>query len=194
MSMNSSSKFKLWKLLAYLGCIGILAVYCVFANDIVYAFKSEDTDLHSYEGLESCQTTTNGYAAVEVSDYYAGDMETLWLYGWAYAESNGNTLPVDGKETYILFKGDLGKVYRAKAVVSIRPDIYYAQSDLGRKPISGNVGYEARMSTLTLKNGTYDLYFYVYENEEMMSLISTDLAIIKTDTEVRFNDKSTFDK
>lgn len=149
--------------------------------------KSTETDLHTIDDLDHFITTAQGYSKIETMKYLGGDMEDFRLYGWAYAEGNENNLPNHGKTVHVILHDQKGRTYQANASVTIRPDIFYSETDIGRKPISGNTGFEAVFSTLLLPNGAYDVYIYVQENEEVMAMLNTGLTIAKTHADIHDN-------
>lgn len=176
MNMNSKMKSRL----LYLGVTLLLICYLLIANQIVYLFRSTETDLHKVDGVEQFQTTALGYCKVEESEYKGGEMEDFRLYGWAYAEGNEKNLPINGKRVDILLQNLRGKVYQANAAVTIRPDIFYSETEIGHKPISGYTGFEAIFSTLLLPKGTYNVQIFVHENEEVSALLETGIELKKT--------------
>lgn len=180
--MNTSSKSK--KIIRYLCVVFLFVCYMLLANRIVYSFKSTEMDLHKIDSMDRYQTTAQGYCKIEQSEYKGGEMEKFRVYGWAYAEGNGKNLPTNGKTVDILLTNQKGKTYLANASVTIRPDIFYSETEIGHKPMTGNTGFEAVFSTLLLPNGTYDVQVFVSENEEVTALMETGVKIAKTNSDV----------
>lgn len=68
--------------------------------------------------------------------------------------------------------------YIIPATSSIRVDVFYEFEGIKKMP-DGSVGFESEFSTLNITAGTYELYIYVWENENAYGITNSGHIYIK---------------
>lgn len=101
-------------------------------------------------------------------------LESFYLGGWAFCETKSSN---EGKTIDIILQNEQD-IYSVHASAVTRRDVRGAFP--GKDIPSGLNGIEIRASTLGVKDGIYDIYVYVRENDENCGLIDTGRKIIKT--------------
>ena len=184
MNMNFKVKITKEKICYILFCICFL-VYLVLANNIVYLFLRDSSDLKIGLPLEEYPTTATGHYGIETSENQGGMTEDFRIYGWAYLEADTDTSK--SRNVTVILENEKGKTFCAPAVTSIRPDIYLQEIKSYKVP-SSSIGFEAIFSTLILPDDLYRLYLYVEETQDVCALIDTGTTYSKFESEMHDHD------
>jgi hypothetical protein len=162
------------KKILYCGVLLIFIIYLFKANDIILAFDNDDkvTKMSFAEILSN----TEAYVNVDNCENIGGILEKVYFQGWAFCETLYDNS--DKKISLIFKETDGDKCYVIQTMPQSRPDVYgvYRES----KDIWNDMtGIECQFSTVKIKEGIYDFYVYVQENEYNYGIYDTQIKYIK---------------
>ncbi len=162
----------------YILFVLVFILLLIFANNIILMFIDTDskyvaTDLDKYD------SNSKVYTAVGSLETYEDMQESLYINGWAFCETENDN--PDKKITVILSNNK--KSYALETSAVERRDVRSAFPD--KKIPSMINGIETKGSTLGVSDGIYDIYLYVWENEDNYGIIKTGKQIIKSKDEFK---------
>ena len=129
--------------------------------------------------FSSYQSTADTRVWLDSRSYYNDLGEHIELNGWAFASTSK---PDDEKEIQIVLYSD--KVcYKVNTMITEREGVtnaFQSAMDL----YGDQHGFVVKFSTLSMKDGTYDLYAYCKENAEAEGIAYLNAQLIKKKEEV----------
>ncbi|MEG0896955.1 MAG: hypothetical protein RSF73_05375, partial [Ruthenibacterium sp.] len=164
------------KRIIYIVGVALCAAYLLFSTSIVASvFVPENQKLETvdFETLRN-STTTTAYVGTPGMIYKGGLLDEVQTDVWAFCETNQDN---SGKVIGYVFKGEkITYLHETQA-----------QSEAGTystfKPMlnlyAPNIMASTEFSTLAMKNGTYELWIYVKENDASIGLFDTGRAYKK---------------
>lgn len=167
----------------YIIFILLFILYLARANDIVLNFEKIKPEEINFNDLQS---NSEVYFSLDSCEYLGGILEKVYFQGWAYCETDNDNA---GKKINLIFKSvDSDLCYRVENFASTRDDVYGVFRDEMRIYNSMN-GVESQFSTIDIKQGVYEYYVEVIENEYNYGIKSTGLKLCKTSKEFKFIDE-----
>lgn len=148
--------------------IAFLCSTQIVANLYAKGNKFEADDFSIYH------SNSRATYSIETIETYEDLKESFCLSGWAFCETERDN---PEKTITIILKGR-NKTYSFTEEALIRRDVRNAFSNL--KLPSMRLGMEINVSTLEVKDDIYDLYLYVWENEENYGLVRTGIKVEKS--------------
>ena len=167
-------------------CVSAIAllIYLLFANPIVGFFAS--SNIRKIDALP--QREDKVYSVAESLSFQSDDglPDFFILTGWGFCETKEDNA---NREFFVIFANDkniysleIGKDYQ-----ETRMDVKNAYATLFIP--SADVGFDrVLVSTIGMKNGIYDMYFYCKENETNSGIINTGVQLEKTSSGIRQNE------
>lgn len=155
----------------------LVLTFCwlIFANDIVIKVsgvetveKSDVNDFLQKDGI---------YFNFDTIDENNDILETVLLDGWAFVETVDNN---DNREIKVIIENE-----KHSYEITMKDVYTYERNDVEtayvNKKIGNNkrVGFHYEFSTLQIKNGVYNIYIYVWENEENYGIADTGIQVKK---------------
>mgnify|MGYP003397464337 CR=1 FL=1 len=155
---------------------GVLILWLFIANSVCGMFvKGNDIapkriQMQDYESA----TISEVFFSLGETESIQDLSETFQLSGWSFCET---TQPNDTKTITAIWKRSDGLAYGVEIAGQQRPDIRAAFPD---KEIVGDMhGFTTKISTISMKNGVYELLLYDKENDAAQGLVSTGLFFKK---------------
>lgn len=148
------------------------SIYFFNADKIIYSIKHQDFRVTKIsKEFTPDFTSLTGWYAFDTFNYRGSLEETLEIIGWSFFEVEQEN---DERYVEILFVGESN--YSIEAALQSRFDV---KDSFNGNLHSNNLGFSATFSTITIKNGEYDIYLYVKENETTEGYIKTNKRIVK---------------
>lgn len=158
----------------------LFILYLARANDIVLGFEDVKTQKINFGDL---QRNSEVYCSLDSCEYIGGVLENVYFQGWAYCETEYDN---EDKQINLIFKSiDSDLCYRVQNNAQSRDDVYGAFRD-EKKIYNGMNGVECQFSTVDIKEGIYEYYVEVIENEYNYGIKNTGLKLCKTGNEFVF--------
>lgn len=158
----------------YLFSMFLFLLYLVTSNKIIYLSNNVDFPIEKIIfDSESLPIDYNSvHHAIDDLYYISTLHEELFIRGWAFYDVVDSN---EKRNIFLILSGSTS--YQIPLALDRRGDVvnYYSLPDF----YSNNLGFFADFSTITIKNGVYDIYLYVKENEEVAGYIKTDKRIVK---------------
>lgn len=162
------------KVILYCCTILVFAIYLFNANDIILLFdRDEKIEKVSFDIFES-----NTDVTINLSDCenLGGILERVYFQGWAFCETLYDN---SSKKVSLIFKSvDSEDCFAVDTLPQYRPDVYGAFSESKNIWNSMN-GIDCQFSTVKMKEGTYDFYVYVQENDYNCGLYDPRIRYVK---------------
>lgn len=167
-------RFTIKKWCYFISLFSFLLLF-IYANQIVGLFVEGNVmlmkaDINNYKK----DRIFFSIDSIRFRDDLLGKIDIL---GWAFGETEKDN---SEKEIWLIFKED-GRdyLYKYKAnFIYYRPDVYNAYRENTR--VRGVYhGLKCSLSTVSMKNGIYNLYVYCKENNENYGVIDTGIKIKK---------------
>lgn len=157
-------------------CCGLLvfAVYLFLANDIILLFDHDDKI--AQRSFDELQSNTEAYVSLDNCENLGGLLEKVYFQGWAFCETSYDN--TDKKISLVFKKADSSKCYVIETQPQLRPDVYGVYRD-SKEIWNGMTGVECQFSTVKMKEGLYDMYVYVWENEHSYGLYDSQIQFRK---------------
>lgn len=168
------SKRRMIHMILYILAMLLFVVYLVSANRIVASFSRDNrVEVIDFAGLDSGSEVFY----VMDSEYLGGLMETEYVSGWAFCETDGDN---SGKQINLILKSVSSDLcYRICSNAQYREDVYLAFRET-RRIHNGNANMANRFSTVTIRSGEYEVWLEVIENETDRGMINTGRIAVKT--------------
>ncbi len=165
----------------YVIALFLFAFYLLFANQIILFFnkdvKTRKVNLTDYN------SNSEVIYSIDTGEEIGGLLEKCYIQGWAFCETEQDN---SEKEISLLFKSVSGeKCYVIDNKAQSRNDVYGVFREQ-KKIYSALNGLECQFSTINFKEGEYELFLYVWENESNYGLIKTGMHYNK------YKDKFTY--
>lgn len=162
----------------YIGMMIIFAIYLVFANQIVLCFNNDavikKAKFSDFEG------NSEVVFSLSIGENVGGLLEKCYINGWAFCETEQDNA---NKEIKLLFKDKLSDVcYVVENHAQLRHDVYGVFKD-EKNIYNGLAGLETQFPTLSFKEGEYELFLYVRENEINYGVVTTNMIYKKVGNE-----------
>lgn len=161
----------------YCGVLLVFIIYLFKANDIILLFDHDDKVIKlSFDEIIS---NTEAYVNVDNCENMGGILEKVYFQGWAFCETTHDN---SDKNILLVFKeADSDECYVIETMPQSRPDVYGVYRD--SKAIWNDMtGIECQFSTIKIREGIYDFYVYVRENEYDYGLYDMQIQYIKSAT------------
>ena len=132
--------------------------------------------IDSSDKFVKCKSISEGNSDVYVSismETYDDLLETVIFNGWAFCE----TTEENSSKTYDIILKNASNMYYVQSKASVRDDVQRVFSD--KAVYSDLNGIEVGASTIGVKDGIYNVYLFVKENEKNSGIIDTGLVIRK---------------
>ena len=162
-------------LLPYLIVILALVIYLFNANQLVAHLT--DTNVLEKADFKQYQPTGEGYAYVEMLEPSNDLLEHYHMIGCGFGYTSE---PNEGKKTTVIFKNS--KNDTCYVVTEYEPVVRQAEYDYfitTDELASASIGVDVDFSVLTMKDGYYDLYFFIQENDSCSALVETGVQYQK---------------
>lgn len=159
----------------FCGILSILFIlYLLNANSIVLLFdRGDKVKRMAFDELQSC---TEAYVNLDSCENLGGIMERVYFQGWAFCETNKEN---SKKVISLVFKEKNSDMcYVVETMPQYRHDVYGTFRDK-KKILNEMNGVECQFSTIAIKNGTYDFYVHVKENEYAYGLYDSNMQYRK---------------
>ena len=156
-----------WGLMLYLLIAVVLLLWLAVSNDVIVKIAGQDIE----ETVMSDYQSTPGLIRYAVDEFneQGNILEQVTFNGWAYHVSEH---PNFDRKVYLIFKS-IDAAYVVETDLKERTDLKeLAEQDFGEER-SKTLGYGTVFSTVRMKDGVYELYFYCWENEQDYGLINT---------------------
>ncbi|MBD5402331.1 hypothetical protein HDR58_05975 [bacterium] len=162
----------------YIAMMMVFIVYLIFANQIVLCFD-KDTTVKKAK-MSDFKSNSEVIFSISVGENVGGMLEKCYMNGWAFCETEQDNT---NKEINLLFKDKLSDVcYVVENGAQMRPDVYGVFRN-EKKIYNGLNGLECQFSTISFKEGEYELFLYVKENESNYGVVTTGRIYKKTGDE-----------
>jgi hypothetical protein len=136
----------------------------------------EDTKVVSIaSSQEELDRNEHVYAKIESIDSLGTSLEKLRVYGWAYKEESSQD---ENRSVNVILK-NFNNEYTAESTIAIRPDIFEKEVAKNRQLPAKSLGFEARFSTINVKNGIYNVWLRVEEANGDYGYTNTKVQIYK---------------
>ena len=153
----------------------MLVVYLFKANDLILYFDQDDKVY--VRNFSEFQSNSEAYVNLDSCEYLGGILEKAYFQGWAFCETEYDN---KDKKIILVFKSvDSDKCYTVETRAQDRPDVYGAFHET-RKIYGSLNGVECMFSTIKIKEGVYDYYVAVVENEYNYGIYNTNLQYEKS--------------
>jgi len=163
------------KLKAYAVFMLLFLLYLLFADRIILSKINNYTSSLYTIDFDEIKSNTDAYYSFEKLEILDGMFNQVYFVGWAYCET---TMDNSNKKVYLVFKGDgIDYISDYSLAINRRPDVQLAFPD--KKVFNARNHFTGEFSTIIMKNGSYDLYLYVEENEFNYGLVNTGKKFVK---------------
>lgn len=169
----------------YVIALFLFAFYLIFANQIILFFHK---DMRTREvNLEDYNSNCEVNYSIDTGEEIGGLLEKCYIQGWAFCETEQDN---SEKEISLLFKSvDGNKCYAIDNKAQSRDDVYGVFREQ-KKIYSALNGLECQFSTINFKEGEYELFLYVWENESSYGLIETGMYYKKNKDKFTYLEKT----
>lgn len=160
---------KVYRILYLFFIIAFLMILVNMNSVILWGIDSSDK-------FVKCKSISEGNSDVYVSismETYDDLLETVIFNGWAFCE----TTEENSSKTYDIILKNASNMYYVQSKASVRDDVQRVFSD--KAVYSDLNGIEVGASTIGVKDGIYNVYLFVKENEKNSGIIDTGLVIRK---------------
>lgn len=165
------------KICYFIFCL-LFILYLARANDIILSFQDVNPQTIKFSELQS---NSEVYYYLDNYEYMGGVLEKVYFQGWAFC---GTDYENTEKKISLIFKSiHDDKCYAIENNTQIRIDTYNAFQEKNVYNIMN--GFECQFSTIGFREGTYELYIEVIENEYNYGLKNTGLKLFKKGNEFK---------
>lgn len=162
----------------YICMLVLFVMYLFFANRIMLCFN-KDAKV-SKAKISEFESNSEVFFSLTAGENVGGMLEKCYMNGWAFCETEQDNAK---KEIKLLFKDKLSDTcYVVENEAQMRPDVYGAFKD-EKKIYNGLNGLETQFPTISFKEGEYELFLYVKENENNYGITTTDMIYRKIGNE-----------
>ena len=157
----------------------LLSIWLISANFFIGNFfvpkenRITKSDLNYWLSKENREVTVLLNKGYETGKFF----DTFILYGGAFCEREEGTSGNKARTIHVILSSD-SNTYVSEAINVIRVDVFTKFKD-SKKMYNGEVGFQAEFSTIAMKDGIYDLYIYVKENDDIYGINNTGLKYIR---------------
>lgn len=172
MNKNKKRKNKYYILVIFLLTF---VLWMVFATDIIV--KLNGADLVKKCSLSDFLQKDDVIFAVDIIAENGDMLETVSIQGWSFVETDTDNT---NRETRLVFENEKNayEVLVKTEDMCTRTDVLNVFSDK-KFGINKSVAFIYEFSTLQMKNGIYNIYIYVWENEENYGIADTGIQVKK---------------
>ena len=154
----------------YVIALILFAFYLLFANQIILFFH-KDVRTKEVKFLDYHSNSEVTFS-IDTGEEIGGLLEKYYIQGWAFCETEQDN---SEKDISLLFKSISGnKCYVIDNKAQSRDDVYGVFREQ-KKIYSALNGLECQFSTINFKDGEYELFLYVWENESNYGFIETGM-------------------
>lgn len=168
------NKVKKKTVILYCCVIFIFVIYLLKINDIILMFDMGDKITRVSFG--EIKGNTEVYKDMHDCENLGGILEKVYFHGWAFCETLHDN---SNKKISLIFKSvDGNDCYTVDTAPQYRPDVYNVFSE-SKNIWNGMTGIDCQFSTIKMKEGTYDFYVYVQENDYDCGLWDAQIRYVK---------------
>lgn len=159
---------------AYLIVMLAFLLYLIFANNLIAKISNGPYQIKSVnpEVIEMHDLVYYGLNQVYIQNDFT---ERVYFDGWAFCETINNNRD---KYVSVILKSDK-ETLEIQGLKTVNSNIYDYYKNNSVKINGVMHGFNILFSTVGIKNGIYDLYIYVKENDINYGAISTGIKFIK---------------
>lgn len=158
----------------YILAMTAFIIYLLCANSIILSFFSDERLVRV--NFSEIQSNSEVYYNMDSLEELGGLLERYYAQGWAYCETETDNT---GKTISIILKNTSNDLcYKIDSVAGERADVYGVFRD-EKKIYNEMNGLECQFSSINIKNGIYELYLYVKENDVNYGLTNTGYRYVK---------------
>lgn len=154
----------------------VFAAWLGLSTPVISHLSGEDKLKEiSFDDLSNKDTV---YWEIETESLSYNLLEISGFRGYAFVETEAES---PNRTVSLIFRGG-GVCYEVPASLYKRGGSVRKQFPSKRVPQSNYLGYSVDFSTLRMKEGVYDLYFYCWENETNYGVVDTGYQVEKRDS------------
>lgn len=165
-------KEKTWKKI-YMLTLFVLSLLLFNLNNITTLFYPYPVKKIDFNSLQSNSPVHATIHLTYGNDFHHTFVNSGWDYAFCETEHDNSERRVE-----VIFKSE-DAAYAYPCDLTVIDEEKAETLEYSGSPSSSAIGFFVEMSTIHMKNGIYEVYIYVYENEFNYGLVFTDLKYKK---------------